>query len=236
MKQLYLVVAIILTTTLLSGCLYPNEKIQQNQIPYDSQLKSVQEAVDKFQEQNGGILPIKTKDQATPIYQKYPIDFNRLTAELLPEPPGNAYESGGIFQYVLINVEKKPEVKIFDLRMAEQIKEIQIRIQSQGYPPFKKSIGHNLYSLDYSKLGYKEEPTVVSPYSQKNLPLVIAGDGNIYVDYSYDLYEVLKNRKPTIKKGTDIRSILTEKSPFVPAYSLPYTIDDKGEPVFLVKD
>ena len=232
MKQFYAIVTIILTASLLSGCLYPNEKMQQNQIPYDSQLISVQDAVDKFKEQNGGILPIKTKDQSTPIYLKYPIDFNRIPQSILPEPPGNAYESGGVFQYVLINVEEKPEVKIFDLRIAEQIKEIQMRIQSQGYPPFKKSLGHNLYSLDYSKIGYKNEPTVVSPYSQKNLPLVITGDGKIYVDYSYDLYEVLKNRKPNLKKGSDIRFILTENSPFVPAYSLPYTINDKGEPAF----
>ena len=76
--------------------------------------------------------------------------------------------------------------------MAEQIRELKIRIQAQDYPPFKKEVCNNVYTLNYKELGYDEEVYVNSPYSNKNLPLVINGDGDIFVDYSMDLYEEIK--------------------------------------------
>ena len=52
---------------LLSGCLYPEENLQQNQVPYEDQVESVQKAVLEYRNDNGGqLLPIKTKDQNTP--------------------------------------------------------------------------------------------------------------------------------------------------------------------------
>ncbi|HZG70319.1 MAG TPA: hypothetical protein VEY51_02200, partial [Chondromyces sp.] len=153
MKKFSIFLLLGLLSVLLSGCLFPEDQKAQNQVPYEEQVQSVQTAVNQYKEKNDGLLPIKTRDQDTPIYQKYPIDFKKLVPEFLAEPPGNAYESGGIFQYVLIDVETNPTVKLFDLRMAEQIREIQIRIQSQGYPPFKADIAPNVYTLRYEKLG-----------------------------------------------------------------------------------
>ena len=118
--------------------MYPEDHITQNTIPYGDQATSVQTAIKQFQEDQGGILPIKTLDQTTPIYQKYPIDFKRLVPEYMAEPPGNAYESGGVFQYVIIDAESNPTVKIVDLRIAELISEINLRIKVQGYPPYKE--------------------------------------------------------------------------------------------------
>ncbi|MCA1054648.1 hypothetical protein LCM10_06585 [Rossellomorea aquimaris] len=226
---------VILAMTLLSGCLYPEEKLSQNQIPYDTQVKAVQEAVEQYQKENDGLLPIKTRDQGTPIYQKYPIDFRKISPQYLPEIPGNAFENGGIFQYVLTDVEEDPTVKIFDLRMAETIREIKIRIQAGGYPPFKKEVAQNVYTLNYEEIGYEGEVYVDSPYSGKKLPLVINGDGEIFVDYSMDLYEKLQDTKKSPEQGEEIRYLLTEDSLFVPAYSLPYTVDEKKEPVFMTK-
>lgn len=221
--------------TILSGCLYPEENLSQNQIPYDNQVKAVQEAVEQYQNDNNGLLPIKTRDKDTPIYQKYPVDFRKIAPQYLSEIPGNAFENGGIFQYVLMDVEDNPTVKIFDLRMAEKIREIKIRIKAQGYPPFKEQVAHNVYKLNYEKIGLDGEVYVDSPYSNKKLPLVINGSGEIFVDYSMDLYEKLQSTGQTIEQGEDIRSLLTEDSVFVPAYSLPYTIDEKKEPVFMTK-
>ncbi|MDQ0213703.1 hypothetical protein J2S13_000097 [Oikeobacillus pervagus] len=234
-KRFFALFISVFTITILSGCMFPEEKKSQNQVPYENQIQSVQSAVEQFREKNDGILPIKTKEQDTPIYLKYPIDFKKLAPEFMAEPPGNAYESGGVFQYVLIDVEDQPTVKIFDLRIAEQIRELNIRLQAHQYPPFKEEIVNNVYTLDYSKLGYKEEPHAVSPYSNKNLPFVMTGDGKIYVDYRMDLYELLKKEKHSYKTGEDIRPLLTKDSVFVPAYSLPYTVDDKKEPIFLQK-
>ncbi|MFK2824222.1 hypothetical protein QYG89_00755 [Bacillus sp. B190/17] len=235
MKKLAITVMLVLTAVLTSGCMYPQDQLAENQIPYEDQIQTVQSAVNQFKEENGGILPIKNKEVDTPLYEKYPIDFKKLVPQFMAEPPGNAFESGGIFQYALVDVENNPTVKLIDLRMAEQIRDVQMRIRSQGYPPFKKTITNNVYSLDFKKLGYKEEPYVVSPYTNHNLPLVISGDGRIYVDYSSDLYAVLKESGQKMKKGEDIRPLLLEDSPFAPAFSLPYTVNDQNEPVFTVK-
>mgnify|MGYP005830748871 CR=1 FL=1 len=235
MKKLITAVLMVLTVSLLTGCLYPQEQLQKNQIPYEDQITAVQSSVEKYRSSTGGLLPIKTRDQDTPIYIKYPIDFSKLKGQFLSEVPGNAYENGGIFQYVLIDVEDNPTVKIFDLRIAEKIREINIRIRSIGYPPFKESIADNVYTLDYSLIGYDEEPSVMSPYSNQNLPLLINGSGEIFVDYRIDLNKLLQENDYEFEKGEDIRPILTKDSAFVPAYSPPFTVNEENEPVFMMK-
>ncbi|RSK27441.1 hypothetical protein EJF36_11395 [Bacillus sp. HMF5848] len=224
---------------LLSGCLYPQSRLQQNQVPYQHQLDSVQAAVHSFQKDTGGLLPIKTRDMTTHVYQKYPIEFSRLVPKYLPEPPANAYEAGGVFVYVLVDVENTPTVKLLDIRLAEKISELNLRVdiyrQSNGYPPFKEVISDKVYALDYSKLGYKEPLQVISPYSGKGLPLVMNNEGKIFVDYRIDLYDALQSNQHAFKHGDDIRGILVDTTMFVPAYSLPYTVNDKNEPIFLIK-
>jgi hypothetical protein len=238
MKKFPLSICFLISMFLLSGCLYPEERLKQNQIPYKNQLESVQTAVDEFAKDNNGLLPIKNREANTPIYQKYPIDFNKLIPKYIQEPPGNAFENGGIFLYVIVNPETKPTVKLIDLRMAEVIRELQVRLniyrQKNGYPPFKDVIADKVFTLDFKKLGYKEPPFVVSPFSGKNLPLVINNKGEIFVDYRIDLFEALKKHKHSYKTGDDIRGILVENSMFVPAFSLPYTINEKNEPIFLM--
>ena len=234
MKRKLLSALMILGSLLLSGCMYPEDQLAKNQIPYQDQIQAVQTAVDSFKKDNGGILPIKTREATTPIYQKYPIDFKKIAPKYMAEPPGNSYESGGIFQYVLIDVETHPTVKIFDLRIAEAIRDLKLRLQSQGYPPFKDQIAANVYTLDFKKLGYKKPAVVESPFTHQNLPLVISTSGEVYVDYRSDLYLAIKKKGNKFKPGEDIRSILTDDSMFVPAYSLRTTVDPKtNEPVFL---
>ncbi|MDR6122568.1 hypothetical protein QFZ87_002165 [Bacillus sp. SLBN-46] len=234
MKIKLLGLILVITAAVLSGCMYPKEELTQNQIPYKDQVQAVQTAVDDFKRDNGGILPIKTKEAETPIYQKYPIEFKKISPKYIAEPPGNAYENGGIFQYVLVDVETNPTVKLLDLRMTETIRELKLRIKTKGYPPYKAQIAKNVFSLDYKKLGYETAPFVVSPYTNQNLSLVITGSAEVYVDYRPDLYQKLKKSDIVVKPGEDIRSILVKDSMFVPAYSLPYTIDTKTkEPIFL---
>ncbi|CEG27663.1 hypothetical protein [Bacillus sp. B-jedd] len=225
--------SLFIAISLLGGCMYPSSELSENQIPYEEQLKSVQAVVESFQKDNGGILPIKTKEADTPIYEKYVIDFTRISPRYMQEPPGNAFENGGVFQYVLIDVETNPTVKLLDLRIVDKIRDIKMRIRANGYPPYKDKLADNVYSLDFSQLGYKEPPHVVSPFTQQNLSFVVTGDSEIYVDYRSDLYQQLKTSKKEFTEGEDIRSLLTENSMFVPGYSLPYTIDSNGEPAFL---
>ncbi|MBT2677705.1 hypothetical protein J7E38_01755 [Bacillus sp. ISL-35] len=236
MRKSRFILPVILVLLTLTGCMYPEGKLMQNQVPYKDQLDSVQSAVDQYKEANGGLLPIKTRDAKTPIYQKYPIEFKKVVPKFIAEPPGNAFESGGLFQYVLVDAETNPTVKLLDLRMADTIREIKMRIKANGYPPFKDQIAENVYTIDFKKIGYKEEPVVVSPFTNQNLHFVISTEGEIYVDYRSDLYQAMKSSDKELKEGEDIRRILVENSMFVPAYSLPYTIDkETNEPVFLAK-
>jgi hypothetical protein len=74
---------------------------------------------------------------------------------------------------------------------------------------------------------------VESPYSGQYLPLIVNQRGQAGIDYRIDLYQVLQKKgEVAIKEGDDIRFLLTEESPFVPAHSFPYTLKD-GEPVLI---
>jgi hypothetical protein len=226
---------LLCTILFLSGCMYPQENLQQNQVPYEDQVESVQKAVLEYRKDNGGsLLPIVTKDQDTPYYMKYIIDFKKLVPKYMSEIPGNAYENGGIFQYTLINEETNPTVRLIDLRLAETIRDAKLQIQSQGYPAFEEKIGSNVYALNYKNMGFEKEPTVKSPFTGKSLHLVLGEDGELYIDYTPDLYDLLIDRSAEFKNGEDIRAELVEDSLFVPAYSLPYTWDQKAnKPVFM---
>lgn len=233
-KELLVLLLLTLLMFFLTGCMYPENKLVQNEVPYQDQIQSVQAAITQFQEDKGGILPIKNSEETTPLYQKYLIDFKRMVPEYLAEPPGNAFESGGVFQYVIVNADTDPTVKIFDLRIADTLSEINLRIKMQGYPPYKEKVAENVYTLDFEKLGYEEPPYVISPYTKQNLSFVINGNAEVFVDYRNDLYEVMRKGGHRYLNGEDIRDLLLKDSPFVPAYSLPYTVDENtNEPIFL---
>src|SRR5699024_11803954 len=92
-------IAILLFIT-LSGCLFTDIKIAKNKTPNEDQINMVQTAVEQYQENTNGLLPIKTKEADVDIYEKYLIDFNMLKDnQLLSETPATAYENGGTYQY-----------------------------------------------------------------------------------------------------------------------------------------
>ena len=88
----------------------------------------------------------------TPLYQKYPIDFKRLAPRYIEEPPASAYESGGMYQYVLVDVENKPTVKLVDLQMAEAIRDMKLRVkmyqEKHTYPPYEDAVSKGLFTLN----------------------------------------------------------------------------------------
>lgn len=235
----YLLFILILLSLLLTGCLYPDSELEKNQIPYEDQLETVQTAVDNYVDSNNGLVPIRTKPSDTPIFEKYLIDFTKLTdGGFLSEIPGNAFEEGGVYQYVLITPEENPRVRLIDLRITEEIRGVNLRLQTYRdehlYPPFGEQLSNNLYTIDYEKLGLESAPTVISPYSNNNLPIIMDVDGNLYVDYRMDLNDALNEYEHDFGEGDDIRYLLAENTPFVPAYSVEYTIKN-NEPVFMEK-
>lgn len=234
MKRI-LLVATLLVTTVLSGCMFPDTNRVDN-VPYDDQLKSVQTAVDSFKETTG-VLPIKTKPAETPLMERYPIEFARLVPGYLADPPANSFEGGGLFLYVLVDAETKPTVKLIDLRVTERLQELQTNINAfrakEGKFPFDGSLGKNQFTIDYDLIFVAEAPTVPSPYTENELPIYVDGSGQLFVDYRQDLTEALENTDVEPKVGEDIRYLLYNDAPFAPAYSQAYTINEQGEVDFL---
>lgn len=230
----------ILGLIILSGCLFPKDELAQNQVPYEDQLNSVQHAVDEFKEETEGLVPIITKSMDTPIFEKYIVDFDQLKQNnSLSSVPGNSFEKGGVFQYVLIDPEQSADVKLIDLRISEVLSSIQTKLSiyrdKNLYPPFGREVSDGLYMINYEELNLSSEPHVVSPFSEENLPIVMDVEGNLYVDYRIDLMQALEEFEHDYEPGDDIRYLLTDHYPFVPAYSVPYTLED-GEPVFMLDD
>ncbi|MCD8511462.1 MAG: hypothetical protein LRY73_17430 [Bacillus sp. (in: Bacteria)] len=228
----------IFVVILLLGCMYPDERRMENRVPYNDQIQSVQSAVIQYRQDNG-VLPIKTREDGTPVFQKYPINFKQLIPTYLQTAPGNSFESGGVFQYVLINPEEMPEVKLIDLTMSRTVQEFSRRIQmyrrEHRYAPVLEIVGHELLKLDYKALNYSEEPTVQSPYnSNHRLPLLMGTNGEIVIDYSIDILHFIEEYGlGNYNYGDDLRWILVENSPFAPVNSVPQTITSEGERIFL---
>lgn len=236
MKKTTLAILLLFVAGFLASCGYPQSERAENQIPYEDQLITVQNAVNQYRGATGGLLPIKTREMDIDQYIKYPIDFSLIVPEYTAEVPTNAFETGGIFQYVLMDVEENPTVKLVDLQAAEAIRSVNVRKSANGgQAPIAEILADNVYKFNYEAMGFSEEPTVVSPYSGRNLPMVITGSGDVYIDYAMDLYSALQEYEGELEAGQDIRFILYEDHPVVPAYSLPYTVDEENEPIFLTE-
>jgi len=237
MRKLYIISVSIFISIVLTGCLYPKSELAKNQVPNEAQLEMVQTAVMQYRDETNGLVPIKTKSNNVDKYEKYLIDFTLLKEhQLLAETPGTAYENGGVYQYTIITPEDDPRVKLIDLRLAEKIREVNVKLDiyrsKNIYPPFGEKVDDGLYKINYKKLGYKSEPYVVSPFSNINLPFVMNTEGEIFIDYRIDLQNALQEFDHKYESGDDIRPILEDNYPFVPAYSLPYSIEN-NEPVFI---
>ncbi len=123
------IISLFILTVILSGCMFPKDELSKNKIPNEDQLLTVQNAVEDFAEDSGGLLPIKTKDADIDLYEKYPIDFSKLKESgSLSEIPGNAYENGGIYSYMIVNAEDNPQVKLIDLQLSEKIRDVNVKL------------------------------------------------------------------------------------------------------------
>lgn len=227
---------IVIIFLILSGCMYPDGELEKNKTPNKAQLESVQTAINQYNEENNGLLPIRTKPNDTDVFEKYLIDFDSLKQQnIISELPGNAYENGGVYQYSILYPEDNPQVKLIDLRITEEIRRVNVQLEHYRnehiYPPFDEEIEKGFYTIDYERLGFDSTPHIKSPFTDNNLPIIMNSEGQLFVDYRIDLNIALNEYKHDYKPGDDIRYILAENTPFMPVYSFPYTIKD-GEPVF----
>ena len=232
MERILLKALFLCSLCFLSGCFYPQSERQASQAAYLDQMASVQSAINNFQEDTG-VLPIQTFDENTPTYQRYIIDFRQLVPRYMQEPPGTAFESGGMYQYALVDVEENPTVKVIDLHAVQTIQELTSRINNyrsqHTYAPVKEIVAKGLFELDYEMLSYKEAPVVISPYTGNTLPLLYSNTGEIIIDYASDINQLLQEGEE-VNEGEDLRPLLYKDAPFVPFHSVPYTLNESGEP------
>lgn len=213
-----------------SGCMYPNERKMENQLPIDQQVAMVQEAIDRYFAETS-ILPILTKEANTPIYEKYVIDFSKLMPKYIPYVPGGAFEQGGVYMYVLTNVEVKPTVRLLDLKMVEQIGDIQSRVsyyfQKKNSLPVAGVVKPGYFQISLRDIGVsKEKATMESPVTGNQLPVIMTSSGVVGIDYLPDLEKIMKSNSIAYDPKKDIRDIIPENSIYVPVKSFPYGFEN----------
>jgi hypothetical protein len=208
-----------LVLLLAAGCMYPEEeRMQLDRLP--EQVAQVQGAVDAYYRENR-VLPYKYTEEDEKLTTKYKVNFEELKGILGNIPP-SAFEKGGYFLFVLVDVEKDPKVRLFDLRVNDAVMKVQAEVN--GYVkqhhslPVKEKISGPFYTVDFQKL--RMDPVEVpSPYSGENLPLVVDGQGKVFLDYRAEVMKKWQNAKEKPDEETDLRLWLSEDAIFVPAFS-----------------
>ncbi|MGM8213980.1 hypothetical protein ACLIA0_00240 [Bacillaceae bacterium W0354] len=234
MKKIKLLLLLVILTV-LSACLYPDERLKQNMPTNDEQLERVQAAVHEYRDRQNGLLPILTRDSDVDLFVKYPVDFNKLKElNILGETPKNAYEQGGYYTYVIVDPEDEALVKVVDVRLTQKLRSINYEItlyrNKNIYPPFANKIFDDYFEIDKNKINNKDDLTVTSPYSGTELDVIINLDGEALVDYRPDVYQLIQEHQIE-SYDRDLRYLLTEYYPFTPAYSPPMILED-GKVIF----
>lgn len=233
MHKLGFLLTITLSLAVLTGCMYPDDQRAGSNIPPETDIQNVQNAVDNFQESEGGILPIKTTEDAAE-YLEYQVEFTRIVPKYLSEVPVTAYENGGNFQYVILDEEENPTVKIADLAIIEELRSLSLRINGMGeHVELGEQVGPNVYQLDLEHYNLADNPTVTSPYTGQELNVYYSGGQDFVVDYRDDLNLMIENEGLNFETGEDIREVLYEYTPIVPIYSPEMTVDENNEAIFM---
>ncbi len=233
MKKGLLITLVSVLLILMTGCMYPQEKRVENQMPVPERVQWVQEAVDAYRQQTG-VLPIQNREAETPIYEKYPIDFKKLVPKYLPYIPGDAFEQGGTHQYVLVDPETDPKVRLLDIQTAQIVADVQRAtdlywINHHRLPATEVRYFPQFFNVQFDLLGM-DEILVQSPFTDHYLPLFMDQVGYIGVDYAQDIAMYLQKTDPEKWKNRDLRELLVEESLFVPVKSFPYRLID-GKPI-----
>ncbi|MNJ35307.1 hypothetical protein [Paenibacillus bouchesdurhonensis] len=215
--------------SLLSGCMYPGGRQQEQGVSYRESVERIQSAIDAFQ-QDKGILPIITAGEEVPRYEKFRIDLDKLNKQgYIDQIPATAFEQGGSAYFLVINEEVDPAVKVMDLVTMQKVNDVQRLVDQYGRShsgQWPISGGNEVYpglhEIDLQKIR-GEEHALASVYSRQPLPYLIDGEGRVYVDYAWDIMQAVdKSGKSVNEDQSDLRVLLTEQSYFVPVKSLPY--------------
>lgn len=218
---------------LATGCLYRGDTGEQSISSIVQSLPAVEQAVAAYRSTHGSLPAIegKTDDSA---YGKYRVDFKVLRdGGFLAEIPSGAFERGGYFHYVIVDRKDGPQVKLLDLRVAQAAGDLQRLVDGysarEGKLPFGEPVAPGFYAVDYGLLGVslKQAKSVYEPHF---LPYILHESGRVGIHYALDLMRLIQANGLSPDNETDLRSLLVERTPFVPVASFPYRWMN-GEPV-----
>ena len=226
-------IAATISCLLLAGCLYPKERLAQNQISTGEYIVLIENAVNTYKARTG-VLPIKNSTALTPIYEKYVIDMKKLLDNrVISNIPVDAFEGGGTYQYVIVDPEGELRVRLLDLVAAQKAADLQRLVYSfearEGKLPLGDRLSDEFYAIDFALLGTQREQ-VRSVYSGMYLSFVMHESGDVVIQYAPDVMKAVELAGVAAPDPQyDLRSYLIEQSPFAPTHSYPYYWVD-GQP------
>lgn len=229
----YKYIFLLLSLLVLGGCFYPAERRQQvSDLP--THIAQVQSAVELYQQQNQ-FLPYLYKEEDRKLTTKYLVDLKAVSGYGAAIPP-TAFEKGGNFLYVLTDLERKPLVRVYDLRVGDEMDKLETAIRTyqktNGKLPIQQQ-GEHYHQIDFAAL-HMDPIYIPSPYHVgMKLPVIMDDQGRVYVDYRTDIARFLQEKKEPPAPDEDLRLWLSRIGPFVPAYSAPVQLMDNQEPKLL---
>ncbi|GIQ61742.1 hypothetical protein PACILC2_03100 [Paenibacillus cisolokensis] len=220
---------------LLTGCLYPGDEQATRPAGIKEAVRNVQSAIDQYMEDTR-MLPIKNATRDTPLYEKFVIDFAKLKRTgYMSALPAVSYEEGGHYYFLVIDEETDPLVKLMDLRIAQQINDIQSWVDGymaahNGEVPKGDQAYPDFYYIDYERMN-KKSPTIVSPYSNAPIQAIVHDNGTVFADYGIDIMQTLQRESNGSAEALpdDLRRLLVDRYDFVPVKGPAYRLAG-GEP------
>ncbi|MDT3426828.1 hypothetical protein J2Z22_002362 [Paenibacillus forsythiae] len=226
--------SILFLALVLSGCLYAGREEGGTAASYRESVKRVQSAVDDYYKEKG-LLPILNADRATPRFEKFRIDLDKLNKMgYLDDIPATAFEKGGSACFLLLDEERNPTVKLMDLVTVQAVNDVERKVKLYrtahgGELPAAEERYPGLYRVDGKKAG-TERFKLRSVYSGQALDFIMDKTGSVYADYAFDIISVIDREGEQPAPEEDLRDLLLQNSWFVPVKSLPYYWAG-GEPV-----
>jgi hypothetical protein len=210
----------------LTGCLYPDDQSPGGHGSARESVIMVQDAVDRYQQETG-LLPIQNAKENTPVYEKYKVDFGKLKRmNYISHIPSAAFENGGVYQFLIIDEETKPLVKLLDVAVFQSIVNVQKNVdQYRSSHADNNPSGDEVYPgfriIDFSKLVI-DSPDIISVFSNQSLNLLVSEHGVVVIDYGIDIATAIKKSGAEPKPDEDLRRALIEASYYVPVRSPVY--------------
>lgn len=219
-------VMVVLLAVSLTGCLYPDEKKNENRVSYRESVKRIQSALDDFQKDQG-ILPMINADEDTPKYEKFRINLDQLQkGGYIDEIPATAFEKGGSAYFLIQNEETDPTVKVMDLITVQKVNDVQRAVNQYksahgGKLPAGEELYPGIYLVDPA-LANTKSIVLKSVYSGQDMNFMMDEAGVVYVDYAFDIMQLIDKEGLKPSKEEDLREELVKSSDYVPVKSLAY--------------